>query len=465
MTAAQHTFTLTGRADESQSQSFIYLPFEVPAGTVRLDVRYAYSAAVSSDPLVFGGNTVDIGIFDPRGFDFMSDGFRGWSGSARSEFMIGTREATPGYRAGPIQPGTWHVCLGLYKVAPQGCEYTVEVALTIGEDSGTFAPLLRLNDEPRPPTRADGWYRGEIHCHTHHSDGDSTPLEIVRLAESLGLDFLAITDHNVLSHQAELAQINTPLILIPGVEVTTYRGHWNTWGDRGWIDFRTLEQESMAEAVSEARRRGYVISCNHPRPHGPNWVFTDVDDFDSIEVWNGPWEYYNATSLAYWESKLRAGLRPTAVGGSDCHFLHRDHPARLGHPTNWFYCPGEPSAEALLEALRRGHVSLSDSPDGPRLTLKAGGALMGEALARPDGGMLTVSVEVLRGRGCTLELVSDHGIVSSVQVTGDAAQPALTVDVTGCRYLRAQLVEPDGDAPPLVRALTNPIYLDEQRAS
>ncbi len=43
-----------------------------------------------------------------------------------------------------------------------------------------------------------------MHNHTYHSDGDSDPLDVVRAAEALGLDFLAITDHNVRSQLARL---------------------------------------------------------------------------------------------------------------------------------------------------------------------------------------------------------------------------------------------------------------------
>jgi predicted metal-dependent phosphoesterase TrpH len=129
-------------------------------------------------------------------------------------------------------------------------------------------------DAPAFPLKPDGWYRGELHCHTYHSDGDSAPLELVRAAQALGLDFLAITDHNTLSHLIDLAAIDTPnLILIPGVEVTTYKGHWNVWGDSGWIDFRTLTPERMESAIQVARERVTLTSCNHPRPYGPAWEF------------------------------------------------------------------------------------------------------------------------------------------------------------------------------------------------
>jgi len=79
-------------------QRYLYLPFEVPPGTARISVSYEFSEPVTA-PLGLGpGNTVDIGIFDPRGLDFPeAPGFRGWSGSARRQFFITPQEATPGY--------------------------------------------------------------------------------------------------------------------------------------------------------------------------------------------------------------------------------------------------------------------------------------------------------------------------------------------------------------------------------
>ncbi|MBE0688626.1 MAG: phosphoesterase, partial [Anaerolineae bacterium] len=73
---------LSGFVGPDQTRSYLHLPFEVPTQTGRIDVRYEYSAAIGSDPQLTGGNTVDIGIFDPRGTQFHSPGFRGWSGSA-----------------------------------------------------------------------------------------------------------------------------------------------------------------------------------------------------------------------------------------------------------------------------------------------------------------------------------------------------------------------------------------------
>jgi histidinol phosphatase-like PHP family hydrolase len=42
------------------------------------------------------------------------------------------------------------------------------------------------------------WYRGDCHAHTNCSDGFYSPPQLVELAKTEGLDFLAITDHNTI---------------------------------------------------------------------------------------------------------------------------------------------------------------------------------------------------------------------------------------------------------------------------
>lgn len=466
---------LTGHAAPEQMLSYLYLPFDVPANTERIDVYYEFSAAISSDPHIVGGSTVDIGIFDIRGTDFMTEGFRGWSGSARQSFFISQHGATPGYMPGPIQSGTWFICLGLYKVAPDGCDYRVEIELTISDEIQTTVEFpqrlslqsLPLRSEPAHtrsawPRSADGWYRGELHCHTVHSDGDSDPLTVIARAEQLGLDFLAITDHNVLSHLVPLNNAHTSLMLVPGCEVTTYKGHWNIWGDtaNGWIDFRILNEDAMHTAMAEARRRGYTVSCNHPRPYGPEWVYDQIEGFHTFEVWNGPWEVFNSMALAFWESKLRAGRRYTAVGGSDCHFHEREHIAKLAQPTNWIFVEGDPSPTKLLEAMRAGHVFITEKADGARLFLNIGAAMMGDHVSRAIPAETNARVRVEGASGSILELHTDKGCIYREIITGDSWASEITFTEADdlSLYIRAQLVEASGSIPPAVKALTNPIY-------
>ncbi len=453
---------LRGNAQADETLSYKHLPFEVPTGIGRIDVAYDYSAAISSDPTVSGGNTVDIGIFDVRGVEWMSPGFRGWSGSARRSFSIGLREATPGYMPGSIQAGTWYICLGFYKVAEAGCDYTVTIKLIPAEDGDAgFPDLLPLREETRRPAKPDGWYRGELHCHTYHSDGDSDPQALVDRALALGLDFLAVTDHNVRSQQAALNRIDPPLTLIPGYEVTTYKGHWNIWGGEGWIDFRILTPDKLASAMEAARAGGYLVSCNHPRPYGPPWEFTQVDLYDCIEVWNGPWRLFNDQAIHFWEQKLAQGKRCVAVGGSDAHFLRSEHVAQIGTPTMWIHCDGAPSAANLLRELRKGHAFISDAPDGAQLYLSCGDAIAGDSVPRPVDGMASVSVRAVNAQGTLLELHGSGGLLAQRRpIEADEQTLRVPIPADETAYVRAQLV--DADDPCLVRALTNPIYFDER---
>lgn len=215
---------LEGRLTQAEQHTLCLLPVEVPPGVSRLEVRYRYSE----------GNILDLGLFDPELAPFPSrEGFRGGSGSARDTVFVATDNATPGYLAGVIQPGRWHVALGLAKIAPGGCDYRVEIVF---DD----APRTAYAPPPVPTRRlgAAGWYKGDLDAHTHHSDARGSLVDLVQAATARGLDFLAVTDHNTTSQQRAIAEREDTLLLIPGEEVTTHRGHANVWGVWGWADFR-----------------------------------------------------------------------------------------------------------------------------------------------------------------------------------------------------------------------------------
>ena len=161
----QETRTVRGTLPTG-SPDFVYLPVEVPEGVAEIKVSYTYEKP--SVPPGTMGNALDIGIFDEHGTELGGRGFRGWSGGARTEFFIRSDDATPGYIPGPVRPGTWHIALGPYTVAPQGLAYEVTITLTYGKGAATPEPVY-------PPSRARGrgraWYRGDCHLHSWYSDG------------------------------------------------------------------------------------------------------------------------------------------------------------------------------------------------------------------------------------------------------------------------------------------------------
>ena len=202
--------------------------------------------------------------------------------------------------------------------------------------------------------------KGDLHCHTIHSDGLNTVDELVANAIERGLDFLAVTDHNTNTHHEELSRLShLPITLIPGEEVTTYWGHANMWGLREWIDFRCADTESMQAVQRFVLQKGGLISVNHPKSIGPPWLFEGWSGYPCMEVWQAPWRFYNWESLERWDGMLlrrRAGRRRRRLG-------------RPLHPAQAAAAPARPR-QPLHLGLRRGRVRGGHPgrhPQGPRV--------------------------------------------------------------------------------------------------
>jgi hypothetical protein len=256
-----------------------------------------------------------------------------------------------------------------------------------------------------------------------------------------GLDFLGVTDHNQTGHHADYARVtgdHLP-VLLPGIEVTTYGGHWNAWGTSTWWEFREPTEQATSAAMQAAAASGALVSVNHPKPFGPAWEYPHAVGYHAIEVWNGDWQRDNEVSLAWWHNLLRAGQRPVALGGSDTHELKAldadaRHGRQLGLPTTWAYVEGEPNAETVLAALRAGRVFISRDVDGPHLYLSR------------------ESARVVGAPGATLLLIDQHGVRARQTVASDDWTFEARGDWTG--YVRAELRDANND----MLALSNPLF-------
>jgi PHP domain len=329
-----------------------YLPVEVPAGACALRVELEYERS---------GALMDLGCVGAAGF-------RGWSGGARREFVITADAATPGYLAGEIEPGTWQVVIGLHRIPPGGAEYTVTagVSSTPGELAPGPPPEMMPPLADRPAARllplhgGRRWLAGDLHTHTVHSDGGMTVPELARFAAGRGLDFLAVTDHNTVSHHRELPAASAAhgITLIPGQEVTTERGHANALGSIGWIDFRE-PPDAWLEATE---RRGGLLSVNHPIGGQVSWSAPMKRRPPLIEVWHWSWlDTRWTTPLGWW---LAWDQDAIPIGGSDWHKPGSDAPP--GTPTTWVAADAADPA-AILAAIAAGRTAISASRDGPVL--------------------------------------------------------------------------------------------------
>ncbi|WNM40205.1 CehA/McbA family metallohydrolase [Micromonospora halotolerans] len=374
-------WTLQDRADDVLRA----LPVTVAPGTAALTVRLDYPREAG---------VLDLGCVGP-------DGFRGWSGGARDGYTVAADWATPGYLPGELEPGEWQVLLRLHRIPPDGLDYEVTATTTSTPPPAPPAPAAPPRPD-RPPRRdlptVDGrrWLAGDLHAHTVHSDGSQTIDELAALAAARGLDFLAVTDHNTVSHHPWLpdASARYGISLLPGQEVTTDRGHANVFGPVGWIDFRRPPDEWLAAA----RRGGGLMSVNHPLGGDCAWRQPLADRTQLVEVWHSGWWDRTWGAPLAWARAWRPDV--VAVGGSDFHRPGDDAPP--GSPTTWVLAdPDRAPGDAVLDALRGGRTAVSADPGGP-LLLRLGDELLaldadGALLADPDGRH-----RVVRGDRCLL---------------------------------------------------------------
>ena len=457
-------FVLRGRFEPEEQRTFCHVPFELPQGVDRLRIVVRYNDQIGSAPHLTNGNTLDIGLFDERGIETGGPGFRGWSGSNQLDLTIGSEWSTPPYRAGPPGAGTWHLLLGAYKVGPHGLDYSVNISLdagVVGSNTVLLPDLATPRRASLPPTAEPGWVRGDLHAHTTFSDGTATPVELAVHAAEAGLDFYGITDHNRARSPVGIVPSGGGWpVLVPGVEVTTYAGHFNVWGTDAWYDFRDPTTAGVQGAVDAALADGGLVSLNHPKPFGPEWELSDVTGFHAIEVWNGWWSRLNHVSLREWDARLGRGECLVGLCGSD---VHRPEligspdnpfsPVRIGWPTLWVHPGARPNgtsrsaltAASIIGAIRAGRCFMSESPSGPQLLL-----------ARDTAA---IRARVVGASGDTLVLVGPDGAVHASALTSEDETIALPVINLSTRttYIRAQVQATTG----VVRALTNPLWLDD----
>ncbi|MEA5363074.1 CehA/McbA family metallohydrolase [Amycolatopsis sp., V23-08] len=443
-----------------------YLPVDVPRGVEQIDVVYSYDKP--QVPAGTRGNACDIGMFGPEGHDLgNARGFRGWSGGFRDRFSISASEATPGYLAGPVKPGRWHVILGPYTVAPQGLNYKVDITLTFGPDGAPFKPNPAPESAPARE-RGRAWYRGDGHLHTVHSDGRRTPEQLVADARAAGLDFIVSTDHNTSSAQLQWgAHATDDLLILNGEEVTTRSGHWPAIGLPAgtWIDwrYRAADPQDFRRFTDQVHRAGGLVTAAHPFANcfGCTYEFA-YEIADLVEVWNGPWTQDDEASVIHWDGLLRGGRFIPAIGDSDAH--NPDQRVALPHTV---VHADRLRRKELLAGLKAGRSWLAESSAVQLdFTVSGGGrtAGIGDRLPAGIGTPVTVSAAVGGVPGTTVTFLDQLG-PEHTETIGDsgAATVTWTTYPRYSRWVRVEVRRPSGGPnttmPNAMVAMSNPIFL------
>ncbi|HEY1646559.1 MAG TPA: CehA/McbA family metallohydrolase [Terracidiphilus sp.] len=487
--AQQPSFTehvLEGVVRGSQNQSYVRVPFAVPTGTGRVTITFTYTAKEQHTNL-------DLGMLDPAGL-------RCWSGGNKSMLTVGLSDATPSCLPGAIPAGTWNVLIGVPNIRPHvESHYTIHVYLS---KTGTVAQQPELLREPlragtdsnsadeSESTGAAGWFRGDLHMHTAHSDGQCpsqtgkmVPCPVfvtVNAAARRGLDFIAITDHNATSQydaMRELQPYFDKVLLIPGREITTFQGHINFLGTTDFVDFRlgSGEVPDMNTLLRNADQAGGITSINHPSaPSGEiclgcGWTpatKVNMHLLTAVEAVNGGSELHGLSDVPFWNKQLNDGCRLTGIGGSDNHrpLTPPDQPSSVGSPTTVIYAT-ELSVPAILAGIRAGHVFIDTQGTRDRLlelTAQTGAQQVhaGDAMTAARGATVDFQLHVTNAAGGKIRWIEDGQEIASAgsaEISSANETFPLTWTSDGRRHwLRAEATGADGK----LWLLGNPVYIN-----
>ncbi|RME58410.1 MAG: PHP domain-containing protein [Caldilineae bacterium] len=200
----------------------------------------------------------------------------------------------------------------------------------------------------------------DLHSHTIYSrDCLTRPEEAIARARAIGLDKLAITEHNNLAGALRAKELAPDLIIV-GEEIKTTHGEIIAY----FVQEEVPRGLSPQETIRRLRDQGAVISIPHPLDSlrrsamGRENVLGIIDLVDALEVRNArcvrPADNDAALALAREHGKLM-------TAGSDAHI-----PYELGHCTLRMP-PFEDNPESFLAALAEATPQGEVSPFWPHL--------------------------------------------------------------------------------------------------
>jgi hypothetical protein len=334
---------VTGSFGRDLMRSYVFVPFDVPAGTTAVRVKYCYDQPDINPDVK---HTLDLGLYEPRrdGLGpWGPDEFRGWGGSSHPDVTVSPEgfsseaqykakpkghvpgKTTRGFRPGPISAGRWAVELGVGAVVSQtegDSDGMVAWRVEIDLSSDPPGEAYKAVPYPRKPVkRGAGWYAGDVHVHGEHSAlGDATMTELFDFAfkprpEGAGLDWLTLSDYVSGSSWGEIGRYQPRYpgkLIVRSAEVITYRGHLNSHGNSTNMDYRTgpLYERRDDGAITQVRdatdpsstfdrihASGGFTQINHPTifpsvPISENlcrgcpWDYSDGDtEYGKVDAW------------------------------------------------------------------------------------------------------------------------------------------------------------------------------------
>ena len=158
------------------------------------------------------------------------------------------------------------------------------------------------------------------HIHsTYSSDSTARPKDIIKKARSIGLDAIAIADHNSIKGSIEGIEESKDIedfIVLPAMEISSSKGHIVAIG----INEEIKQGLSPEETIEGIREAGGIAIAPHPFVRYREGLCDKVKnlDIDAMETLNSRYIF----GYSNWRAKNLAEERGIPqIGASDAHFL------------------------------------------------------------------------------------------------------------------------------------------------
>lgn len=450
---AKTAFTFEGQLVKSDSKTHKPYTFDVPEGTTNIHIEFEFEPFYATGRI--HRNQINLTLDDP-------DGIRGVWNIVKEEGMdVNGVKSTHGLGSWPIQPGTWTVNVAAHRVLPPDTvDYKVTVTLS---DDPVEVEAVHYEDEQKVASDEAGWYKGDLHAHTIHSDGRWDIPEFTQYMRDLGLDFVTLSDHNTVTGLPQhRSQTEDGFLAMGGMELSTFDGHMLALGSSYWYEWRLNITPGMDvnKIMQQVIDQGDMLIIAHPMSpdepfcSGCHWQFEDARPGVAlgVEVWNGFWHVFNEEGLQQFYVWLNLGHKLVCTSGTDIHGPAAPNPARRAG-FNVVYAE-QLSEKGILEAVRKGHSYISA---GPELLLEAKTAsgeiyMMGDVL--PDEQVEITARWNNAHAGDTLRFNMD-GKVYETREAGETGSATWTLEAGQAKWCNLELR--DGENTPW--AITNPIFL------
>ncbi|MFC7236200.1 PHP domain-containing protein [Halosegnis marinus] len=219
--------------------------------------------------------------------------------------------------------------------------------------------------------------RAELHCHSSLSYDGRDPVDmLLGQAEAVGLDALAVTDHDEIDASLAAAEraADYGLVGIPGMEVTTEAGHVLALG----IEELIPPGLPFTETLDRIRAQGGIAVVPHPfqrSRHGvaPHISEAELAGADAIEVYNSRLFTGRSNRTA---ERFAAARNLPMTAGSDAHIAEM-----IGQAVTEIDAE-ERSVTAILDAVREGRTSVVGKRTPWRISLRQFGGGIRRRLVR-----------------------------------------------------------------------------------